>query len=126
LGCQRGGSLRTLRRQWQKWSADPAGLPAEALPPFSLQALSVGGGGLGLGLPAPVKSGECLLVFLALDDDQPLVVALGEVVWVGPARADGLLNSGLHFLNLLDRDRQRIELYVRRQLLAQKAADQGS
>ena len=125
LGWQRGGALKTLRRQWKSWSVEPKKIPEKAQPRFSLQQVSLGAGGLGLHLPAPVSHGEVLLLFLALGDGKPLICAVAEVVWAEKPRTDGLQSAGLQFLNLLDIDRQRIELYVRRCLWMQKQESEG-
>lgn len=125
LGWQSGGTPKTLRRQWKSWSSQPANIPEKALPKFSLLQISLGAGGLGMLLPAPVRQDGVLLLFLALDDNKPLICALAEVVWVDKVRPDGVQHAGLQFLSLLDSDRQRIELYVRRCLRAQKPEGEG-
>jgi len=126
LGYRRGASLRPLRGFWQGWSKDPAAVKAAALPPFALHKLSLGAGGVGLAVPAPASEGESFLLFLALDDDKPLICAVAEVVRVETSGSAGLQNVGLQFRNLLENDRRRIELYVRRMLWVQKSESEVS
>lgn len=126
LGYHRGGTLRTLRRRWKHWSAERSrGDEASDLPPFSCQELTLGAGGLRLSVPCPVKETELFLFFIALDDGKPLICALAEAAWTERADAQGLQSTGLRFLNLLDVDTQRIELYVRRTLRARQMEAQG-
>ena len=84
----------------------------------------IGAGGMGLAVPAPLREGEKFLLFLALDDDKPLICSVAEAVWGATVDGAGMQQAGLQFRNLLENDRCRIELYVRR-MLRTRASEAG-
>jgi len=74
--------------------------------------LNLGAGGLRLPLPPPVTHGETCLCLLALDDRQPLIAALAEVIWTQPRKKSGQVTCGLRFCAILAEDQRRIDRYV--------------
>ena len=108
-------ALRTLRRTWKKHAELlSGGNSIVEIPPISRQSISIGGGGLQLKLESPVIVPELCLVYLALEDKDPLVCALCETVWVSPRNDTGYHDVGMEFRNILESDRKRITNIVKR------------
>jgi hypothetical protein len=111
---RRLGNLRTLRRHWKQHTEQcAAGLEPANLPPIHRISVSLGGGGVGMKLAAPVNRAELCLIYLALDDKGPLVCAVAEIVSAKDEDDSGLQASGMRFLNILEKDRTRIIRVVR-------------
>ncbi len=115
LGCQRENeSLLTMRRQWRRhvnrFQSESA---PSSVNTYAKQKIELGDDGINLELDAPVKVPELSLVYLALNDGKPLICALAEVVWAEPTKKDKKQRAGLHFINILDDDRKRIQRYIK-------------
>ena len=74
--------------------------------------LNISAGGVRMELQAPVKMKEDCLLYLCLDDGQPTICALCEIVWVEKGESDLTRLCGLRFSNLLEPDLKRIDRYV--------------
>jgi len=113
LGLEKGaGSISSMRKQWEQKvehfrentaSSDNTG--------FTRQDVSISSSGLGLHEISPVKIGDCYIILLALDDDQPTICILGEVVRCD-AFVKGKFSIGIHFDCIEENDRKRIAKYA--------------
>lgn len=114
-GCLReNGSLLKMLRQWRRHvdrfqvEGDPS-----AITRFVKWSVKLGEDSINLDLQAPVRISELALVYLALDDKKPLICILAEVVSAEAPDATGRQQSELHFINILQEDRLRIERLLR-------------
>jgi c-di-GMP-binding flagellar brake protein YcgR len=107
------GKLRSLRSQWEQNVAllnDRQDLKLPSLPagPVNLSA-----SGIRFPLAPPVAVADLAMLLLRLDETQPPICALAEVVWTGHPLSDGRIPAGMQFIEILEADRLRIERYVR-------------
>lgn len=114
-GVQRlGGTLLPNLRLWRRQvERVHLSAPQLALPPFVRRVVTLDAEGIELEVDEPSELGNLSLVYLALDDRNPLIVALAEVVRVDVAATGESRQAGLHFINILDGDRRRIDRLVR-------------
>jgi hypothetical protein len=75
-------------------------------------SLNLSAGGIRTELQLPVRLNEYCLLSLYLDDDQPIICALCEIIWVQPGKSDSTRLCGLRFSNLLETDLKRINRFV--------------
>ena len=55
-------------------------------------------------------------------DKKGIICALAEVIWVGGTDEEGMVESGLRFLNILEEDQNRIDTVVQALLKRIEAA----
>ncbi|PLX91557.1 MAG: hypothetical protein C0621_10870 [Desulfuromonas sp.] len=108
------GTLRSFRNQWEKnvtlleKSPDPAKIPVFPMTPINLSQ-----GGARCDLREPVEISDLCLLLLRLSESELPICALAEVVWRGGEVEGGRRTCGMQFLNILERDRKRIETYLK-------------
>lgn len=115
VGIQRNtGNLADMRELWDKnLKKIQSGVSAAELTEFKKSLINLAGGGLRLPLRAPVEMSELVLVYLSIGDKQGIICALSEAVWIGPLQDDGQQQTGLRFLNVLEKDQTRIDVVVK-------------
>jgi c-di-GMP-binding flagellar brake protein YcgR len=106
-------SLQKLREIWKKNSAVLASTssprPLEGFTPCQLN-LSISG--IRFAITPPTEIADIYLMLLDLADQKEPICALAEVVWVEQAGPEGTLYAGMQFINILEQDQERIELYI--------------
>lgn len=108
-----GGKLRSLRTQWEQnvkllGKNQDLKLPSIPAGPVNLSA-----SGIRFPMTPPVAVADLALLLIRLDDIQPPICSLVEVVWTGHPLSDGRIPTGMQFLEILEADRKRIENYIR-------------
>lgn len=114
VGYRRGkNNLAEMRQDWQTCLAKiEAGVNPKELTEFRKYPTNLAGGGLRMPLSAPVEAAELLVLFLSIGDKQGIICALAEVIWVGSPDDFGSQSAGLRFLNIREKDQQRIDNVV--------------
>ena len=108
------GKLRTFREQWRKnVQILAAGADLSRLGPSPRCAVNLSGSGIRFELKGPVDQAELFLLLLELAPGEGPICALAEVVWLAPAVETGLVNAGMRFVNIQNKDQQRIERLVK-------------
>lgn len=111
--CMRGRwSLRSARSRWGsavKTIERDGGQSAR--PHIITTPINISAGGIRLTLPSVTLS-ELSLVLIDLADGLLPICALSEVTWLAPPDAAGLQTAGLRFVNILQADRERLDIFV--------------
>lgn len=128
VGIKRGqGPLSAMRQLWEEHQQKiTSGVSAAEFTEFNKYLVNLAGGGIRVPLQPPVKMADLVLIYLSIGDKQGIICALAEVIWVGPEQSNGLLPSGLRFLNILDDDQARIDAVVQIHLERLKALGEES
>lgn len=124
---RRRGNLAEMRQEWQDCLAKiEAGVNPKELTDFVKFPTNLAGGGMRLPLPAPVETAELLLLFLSIGDKQGIICALAEVIWIGAVDDAGdNQDTGLRFLNIREKDQERIDKVVTAVLQKLEQAGKG-
>lgn len=118
-------SPQPLHRLWEEaLDQRGAGQAPTLQAPLARQRCTLGAGGLGLSLPAAAVPGETLLCLLHLEDRQPPVAALAEILWAQPPEAR-LRTCGLRFCAILAADQERIDRHVNALCRDRQRADES-
>jgi len=114
VGIKRGAaSLAEMRTAWEENLKQlQAGVSAAKLTEFQKYPINLAGGGLRLPVKAPVGVAELFLVFLSIGDKGGIICAMAEAIWVGNPEPDGTQSAGLRFLNILEKEQERIDKVV--------------
>jgi hypothetical protein len=114
---RQNANYESLRRVW---AASVDEVHAGVIPPqaaqLSPQQASLGAGGMGIVLPAPVSDGEVMLILLDLEDGGAPIWTLGEVVWSKWGEEVGMQNVGVRFNDITLDDQERIDRFVTERL----------
>jgi hypothetical protein len=108
-----GGKLRSFREQWKKYvkmieqTEDP-----EKFPNLPLKKANISASGIGLFVAPPIEKADVGMFLIKLKDEGKPICALAEVIWKGERSDDGKISSGFQFLNIMDRDKKRIDDFV--------------
>ncbi|APG27761.1 hypothetical protein A7E78_07875 [Syntrophotalea acetylenivorans] len=113
----RRGDLPTFHRQWRqqikKLSTTATALTA---PSFSRGQVNLSASGIRMPLQTAVEKNDLCLLMLSLDDASDPICTLTEVIWTAPQEEGQGITTGMQFLNILQKDQQRIEQFVNRNL----------
>lgn len=114
VGIERTATgLAEMREEWRKnLQKIESGVSAAKLTEFNKYLINLAGGGMRLPLSEKLAPAELLLLFLSIGDKQGIICALAEVVWVGKVDAAEKIPTGLRFVNVMERDQQRIDAVV--------------
>lgn len=100
---------------YKKWlqAVDKFNNPSTALnePILPLGPVNLSGTGIRMALNAPVTKHDLVLMILELHPDETPICTLGEVIWSSPKTSQNLF-AGLRFLNILQKDQERIERLI--------------
>jgi len=127
VGIKRGqGNLSEMRQLWHEHQQKiKSGVSAAEFAEFRKHLVNLAGGGIRLPLQPPVNIADLVLIYLSIGDKRGIICALTEVIWVGPEQSNGLLPSGLRFLNILDEDQARIDAVVQTNMQRLRALGGG-
>ncbi len=109
------GNLRSLRELWDKnvrvlqSGRDLSKLQSS----FSPCQVNLSAGGLRFDSPTPVELAELCLFLIDLQDGQPPICTLAEVIWTSEKEGAKGYKVGMQFLNILEADQKRIEGMIR-------------
>ncbi len=113
----RRGDLPTIHRQWRqqikKLSTTAAALTA---PTFSRGLVNLSASGIRMPLHTTVEENDLCLLMLSLGDGTDPICTLTEVIWTAPQEEGQGINTGMQFLNILQKDQQRIQKFVNQNL----------
>lgn len=111
----RKGDLPTFHRQWRqqikKLTTTATALTA---PTFSHGQVNLSASGIRMPLQAAIEKNDLCLLMLALDDEGDPICTLTEVIWTAPQEEGQATTTGMQFLNILQKDQQRISQFVNR------------
>ena len=108
-----GGKLRSFRGQWKKYvqmieqTDDPSKLPQ-----VPSKKANISASGIGMLVAPPIEVADIGLLLIDFGDKEKPICALAEVIWKKDREKDGKFNIGFQFLNILDKDKKRIEEFV--------------
>ena len=109
------GTLKALRKTWDKniklLHSSAAPLIFEGFKPCHV---NISTGGIRFNLRPPVNLSELCLLLLNLDDGNPPVCALAEVVWMRPEQEETIIVTGMRYINILEEDEKRIAEFVKK------------
>lgn len=116
VGVERpSADLAEMRELWKESLRKiESGVSAAELTDFKKYPLNLAGGGLRLPLSIQTAPAELLLLFLSIGDKQGIICALVEVVWLGKPDLEGITSTGLRFVNIREKDQDRIDAVVSR------------
>lgn len=108
------GTLKSFKNQWEKnvqllsKSSDLSRL--SNLPRYKV---NIGPGGLRFNLKPPVEIADLCLVLMELNDKNPPICALAEVLWFHEQSGEERHPTGLQFINICKSDQTRLEDFVK-------------
>ncbi len=108
-----GGKLRSFRDQWKKYvrmienTEDP-----DKMPKVPEKKVNISASGIGMFVAPPIEQADIGMLLINLKDKGKPICALVEVIWKGKQSEDGKFSTGFQFLNIMDRDKKRIEEFV--------------
>lgn len=108
-----GGKLRSFRGQWKKYvqliekTDDPSKLPKVPRRKTNISAT-----GIGLFVAPPIEIADIGLFLINLEPKEKPICALAEVIWKKDREEEGRFMTGFQFLNIMDKDKKRIETFV--------------
>lgn len=108
-----GGKLRSFRGQWKKYvqliakTEDPAKLPK-----VPRKKVNISASGIGMLVAPPIETADIGLFLINLGVKEKPICALAEVIWKKDRDEDGKFMTGFQFLNIMDKDKKRIEEFV--------------
>lgn len=109
----RRGNLPAFHRQWRqqikKLTTTATALTA---PTFSRGQVNLSASGIRMPLQTAVQKNDLCLLMLALDEASDPICTLTEVIWTAPQEEGQGIATGMQFLNILQKDQQRIEQFV--------------
>ncbi|WP_020675334.1 PilZ domain-containing protein [Geopsychrobacter electrodiphilus] len=107
-------SFQKLRTTWEKNASILVN--AKTLPTlhgFTACQLNISSSGIRFSLHPPADPTDICLMLINLNDGNPPICALAEIVWVTEPQADGTLTAGMQFINIMDQDQKRIERFIK-------------
>ncbi len=109
--------LSGMREAWEESLQKlESGVSAAELTEFKKCLINMAGGGLRLLMTEETEPADLLLLFLSIGDKKGIICALAEVVWTGQADLEGVIPTGLRFVNIRESDQTRIDAVVNRLL----------
>ncbi|MCF6267318.1 MAG: PilZ domain-containing protein [Desulfuromusa sp.] len=117
-------TLQTMREIWEK-NIEVLHSPEAPLlfDGFKMCRINISSGGMRFTIKPPGDQGELCLVLVNLEDGNPPVCAIAEVVWVC-MQDDAAVTAGMRFINILSEDQQRIDNFIAKAKKIQKQIDQ--
>lgn len=111
------GNLATSHRQWRQ-QIDKLTSTATALtvPSFARGQVNLSASGIRMSLQDPIKKNDLCLLMLALDEASEPICTLSEIIWTAPNDQGNGTKAGMQFLNILEKDQQRIEQFVKQNM----------
>lgn len=108
-----GGKLRSFREQWKKYvrmieQADDL----SKLPKVPRKNANISASGIGMLVAPPIEQADIGMFLISLDDKEKPICALAEVIWKSDRLEEGKVRAGFQFLNIMDKDKKRIETAV--------------
>ena len=117
-----GNTLQAMREVWERnievLHSSEAPLIFKG---FKSSQINLSAGGIRFSIKPPCNQGELGLVLVNLEDGNPPVCAVAEVVWIF-MKDKSAVSAGMRFINILSEDQQRIENYITKS----KRADSSS
>lgn len=110
---RQNADYQSVRKRWADAVREvQAGINPPQAAQLAPHQASLGAGGMGISLPAPVADGEVMLILIDLEDGKPPIWALGEVVWSKWGETVGVQNVGVRFNDIALDDQERIDRLV--------------
>ncbi|MDA3903941.1 MAG: PilZ domain-containing protein [Desulfuromusa sp.] len=105
-------TLQTMREIWEK-NLEALHSPEAPLvfDGFKSCRVNISSGGMRFSIKPPADQGELCLILINLEDGNPPVCAIAEVVWIC-MQDESVLTAGMRFSNILSEDQQRIDTFI--------------
>ncbi|MDX2480082.1 MAG: PilZ domain-containing protein [Desulfuromusa sp.] len=105
-------TLQTMREIWEK-NLEVLHSPEAPLvfDGFKSYRVNISSGGIRFSIKPPADQGDLCLVLINLEDGNPPVCAIAEVVWIC-MQDESVLTAGMRFINILSEDQQRIDKFI--------------
>ena len=107
-----GKTLQVMREIWEKnievLHSPEAPLIFDGFKPCQV---NISSGGIRFSIKSPGNQGELCLILINLEDGNPPVCAIAEVVWVF-MKDESAVTAGMRFINILSEDQQRIDNFI--------------
>jgi hypothetical protein len=106
-------SLLKLRETWEKNYS----ILSNATKPVPLQGftpcqLNLSATGIRFMLQPPAEPSDVCLMLLDLDDSNPPICALAEIIWTTEKNEEGKVHAGMQFIGIMEQDQKRIDRYI--------------
>jgi hypothetical protein len=108
------GNLPAFHRQWrQQISKLTTTATALTAPTFARGQVNLSASGIRMPLQTTIQKNDLCLLMMSLDETSDPICTLTEVIWTTPQDDGQGINTGMQFLNILQKDQQRIEQFVK-------------
>ncbi|PLX94408.1 MAG: hypothetical protein C0619_03040 [Desulfuromonas sp.] len=109
------GTLQIMRETWEKnvnlLNSDK---PPAKLTGFNDCKINLSSGGIRFAIRPPAEPADLCLLLINLDDGHPPICALAEIIWSIPDQEGEVLLTGMQFLDILEKDQQRIDSFAQK------------
>jgi len=121
LGIRFSRAAKTLQTMREIWEKNIEVLHSPEVPlifdGFKSRQVNISADGIKFTIEPPGHQGELCLVLVNLEDGQPPICAVAEIVWVCMEN-ESALSAGMRFLNILSEDQQRIKTFIDKETTA--------
>ncbi len=125
LGIRFSRAAKTLQTMREIWEKNIEVLHSPEVPlifdGFKSSQVNISPDGIKLTIEPPGHQGELCLILVNLEDGQPPICAVAEIVWISMENKSAI-TAGMRFINILSEDQQRIETFIVRETKTAAAA----
>ena len=115
LGVRFSRAAKTLQTMREIWKKNIEVLYSPEAPivfdGFKSCRVNISSGGMRFSIKPPADQGELCLILVNLEDGNPPVCAIAEVVWIC-MQNESTITAGMRFINILSEDQQRIDIFI--------------
>jgi len=115
LGIRFSRAAKTLQTMREIWEKNIEVLHSPEVPlvfdGFKSCRVNISSGGIRFSVKPPADQGELCLILINLEDGNPPVCAIAEVVWLC-MQDESAVTAGMRFINILSEDQQRIDHFI--------------
>ncbi len=115
LGIRFSRAAKTLETMREIWEKNIEVLHSPEVPlvfdGFKSCRVNISSGGIRFSVKPPADQGELCLILINLEDGNPPVCAITEVVWLC-MQDESAVTAGMRFINILNEDQLRIDHFI--------------
>ena len=115
LGIRFSRAAKTLQTMREIWEKNIEVLHSPEVPlifdGFRLCQINISSDGIRFTIEPPAHQGELCLILVNLEDGQPPICAVAEIVWIS-VESESAITAGMRFINILSEDQQRINTFI--------------
>ncbi len=115
LGIRFSRAAKTLQTMREIWEKNIEVLHSPEVPlvfdGFKTCRVNISSGGIRFSIKPPGDQGELCLILINLEDGNPPVCAIAEIVWAC-MQDESAITAGMRFINILNEDQQRIDHFI--------------